>query len=169
VIRNVVLMRLPDRAGAEARAQLEEALAGIAALRLPGQLGVHVGPDAGLGDGRWSAAIVSDWADAASYARYDGDSEHRRCRAQIEAICEEVASVQLAFADDRLQAGSEAAALAPTLVGLAAEAAVARASAEGFAPQVVPPGTTAVTMDFRPRRIRLFVDDAGRVERATPG
>jgi hypothetical protein len=39
----------------------------------------------------------------------------------------------------------------------------------GFDPQVVPPGVTAVTMDLGPRRIRLFVDEGGRVERATAG
>jgi hypothetical protein len=38
--RNVVLMRLPEDATVEARLQLEEGLAGIAALSLPGQRAV---------------------------------------------------------------------------------------------------------------------------------
>jgi len=67
------------------------------------------------------------------------------------------------------QPGTEAAALAPSLVGLSGEEASAAATAAGLDPDVVPPGTTAVTMDYRPRRIRLFLDDAGRVARATAG
>jgi len=169
VIRNVVLMRLPDNAGDQARSRLEEALTGIAALRLPGLLDVRVGLDVGMRAGRWSAAIVSDWADETSYRGYDVDPGHLRWRAQIEDVCPEVAQVQFAFADDTLQPGSEAAALARTLVGLAGDDAVARATARGFDPDLVPPGTTAVTMDFRPRRIRLFMDDHGRVSRATGG
>jgi hypothetical protein len=47
-----------------------------------------------------------------------------------------------------------------------AESTVAEA---GFEPVVVPPGVTALTMDYRPRRIRLFVDDDGTVLRATAG
>ena len=65
--------------------------------------------------------------------------------------------------------GSVAAALAPDLVGLAAPDAVRRATEAGFDPQVVPPGVTALTMDFRPMRIRLFVDESGQVLRATAG
>ncbi len=166
MIRNVVLMRLADDATAEARAALEEGLAGIARLDLPGRLEVHVGLDAGLRAGGWSAAIVNDWADEASYAGYDADPEHLRWRARIEEVCAEVARVQLRIADGR--PGSEAAAFAPSLVGLAEADAVRRASGAGFDPQVVPSDVTALTMDFRPRRIRLFVDD-GLVTRATAG
>jgi hypothetical protein len=72
-------------------------------------------------------------------------------------------------ADETSYDGSEAAALAPSLVGLAGAEAAATATSAGFDPAVLPPGTTAVTMDFRPRRIRLFLDDDGRVERATAG
>lgn len=169
MIRNVVLMRLPDDAPDEAHSRLEEALAGIATLRLPGQLDVRVGLDAGLRADSWTAAIVNDWADESSYRAYDVDPGHLRWRAQIEEVCVEVARVQFAFADDALQPGSEASALAGTLVGLASDDAVARVTAGGFDADLVPPGTTAVTMDFRPRRIRLFVDVGGRVARATGG
>jgi hypothetical protein len=169
MIRNVVLMRLADDAPPEARARLEEGLAGIAALDLPGRLGVHVGLDVGVRDGGWSAAIVSDWGTDASYAGYDADPDHLRWRAQIEAACAEVARVQLRIGDDRIQPGSEAALLAPSLVGLSEDDAVRRVSDGGFDPVVVPPGVTAVTMDFRPRRIRLFLDDSGLVTRATGG
>jgi hypothetical protein len=65
--------------------------------------------------------------------------------------------------------GREAATLAPALVGLAEPDAVRRAAEAGFDPQVVPPGVTALTMDFRPLRIRLFVDESGQVTRATAG
>jgi len=168
MIRNVVLMRLADDATPEARARLEEGLAGIAALELPGRLEVQVGLDAGLRDGGWSAAIVNDWDSDASYARYDAHPEHLRWRAQIEDACAEVARVQLRIADERSRPGSEAAVLAPTLVGLPEADAVRRARGGGYEPQVVPPDVTALTMDFRPRRIRLFVE-AGLVVRAIAG
>ena len=71
--------------------------------------------------------------------------------------------------DDEVQTGSEGAALAPALVGLAEPDAVRRASEAGFEPDVVPPGVTALTMDFRPLRIRLFVDESGQVTRASAG
>jgi hypothetical protein len=72
-------------------------------------------------------------------------------------------------ADETSYDGSAAAALAPSLVGLTGEEAAAAATSAGFEPDVLPPGTTAVTMEFRPRRIRLFMDDGGRVGRATAG
>ena len=65
--------------------------------------------------------------------------------------------------------GADAAAFAPSLVGLGSDDAVRRATEAGFDPQVVPPGVTAVTMDFRPLRIRLYVDDAGLVTHVTAG
>ncbi len=80
MIRNVVLARLADDAGPEEEAQLERGLAGIAALRLPGQLAGHVGRDAGLRAGAWSCAITSDWTDADAYQVYDLDPEHHLYR-----------------------------------------------------------------------------------------
>ncbi|VXC56382.1 Dabb family protein [Nocardioides sp. AX2bis] len=101
MIRNVVLVRLPDpseqpdpAAREHARAELEAGLAGIAALRLPGQLDVRVGLDAGLRAGGWSAAITSDWVDEAAYRAYDVDPEHQEYRAQIVAVSTDVARVQ---------------------------------------------------------------------------
>ena len=70
---------------------------------------------------------------------------------------------------DDTDPGAAARLLAPSLVGLAEADAVRRAGEGGFAAQVVPPGVTALTMDFRPRRIRLFVDESGQVTRATAG
>ena len=94
MIRNVVLMRLRDDAGEAERSRLMEALAGIAALRLPGQLDVRVGLDAGLRAGGWSAAITNDWQDEAAYRRYDLDVEHNRHRNAIVEVCADVARVQ---------------------------------------------------------------------------
>lgn len=94
MIRNVVLMRLPDDADDHARAELEAGLAGIAALDLPGLLDVHVGPDAGLRAGGWSAAITNDWVDEAAYRAYDLDPEHNEHRRRIVAVCADVARVQ---------------------------------------------------------------------------
>lgn len=99
MIRNVVVGRLrpaedPDQQVADA-ALLQEGLAGIAALRLPGMLAMHVGLDLGLRDGGWSFAITNDWPDAAAYQVYDADEEHNRLLREIFAkICQDVARVQ---------------------------------------------------------------------------
>lgn len=93
----MVVVRLPEESGpaaAHARAELKAGLRGIAALRMPGQLDVRVGLDAGLRAGGWSAAITSDWEDEASYRAYDLDPEHNVYRAQIVAVAAEVARVQ---------------------------------------------------------------------------
>lgn len=103
MIRNVVMGRLATEgepaALVDAGRRLDEGLAGIAALDLPGQLSVHVGRDAGIRPGGWSFAITSDWADVAAYRAYDLDAEHNRYRRMIVDACEEVARVQ--FAIDR--------------------------------------------------------------------
>jgi hypothetical protein len=71
--------------------------------------------------------------------------------------------------DDQQGLGSGAAAFAPSLVGLGEADAVRRAAEAGFQPEVVPPDVTALTTEFRTNRIRLFVDESGRVRRATAG
>jgi hypothetical protein len=98
MIRNVVMGRLrasadPDSAARD-RAQLEEGLAGIASLRLPGLVDCRLGVDAGLRDGGWSFAITNDWQDEAAYRAYDADPEHGRYRALVAEVCAEVARVQ---------------------------------------------------------------------------
>ena len=99
MIRNVVLGRLSPDADPETRAQLDQGLAGVARLRLPGQRSMHVGYDAGLRPGGWSFAISNEWDDESSYRGYDADPEHARYRAQIVAACAEVARVQLVLPD----------------------------------------------------------------------
>jgi hypothetical protein len=98
VIRNVVLGRVADSVAGKSpdqvRRQLEEGLAGIAGLRLPGQLAMAVGRDAGLRAGGWTFAITNDWADADAYLHYDKDDEHNRYRAMLGEICAAVARVQ---------------------------------------------------------------------------
>jgi hypothetical protein len=100
MIRNVVVGRLrpadnPAQRAADA-ALLQEGLAGIAALKLPGMLAMNVGADLGLRDGGWSFAITNDWQDADSYRAYDADVEHNRLRREIFAkICQDVARVQI--------------------------------------------------------------------------
>ena len=99
MIRNVVVGRLrraedPGQQAADA-ALLQEGLAGIAALSLPGLLAMSVGCDLALrGDG-WSFAITNDWEDAEAYRGYDADEEHNRLRREIFArICHDIARVQ---------------------------------------------------------------------------
>lgn len=104
MIRNVVVGRLrqPDDAGQRAAdlALLREGLAGIAALRLPGLVAMHVGADAGLRDGGWDFAITNDWQDADSYRVYDADVEHNRLRSEIFAvICQDIVRVQFQVDD----------------------------------------------------------------------
>jgi len=92
MIRNVVVGRL-RRTGdlgqqAADAALLQEGLAGVAALRLPGMIAMNVGADLGLRDG--------DWEDAGAYRGYDADEEHNRLRREIFAkICEDIARVQI--------------------------------------------------------------------------
>ena len=76
------------------RRQLDEGLAGIAALRLPGLLSNRIGLDLGLREGGWSFAITNDWVDADAYRTYDLDPEHNRFRAMVVEVCEQVARVQ---------------------------------------------------------------------------
>jgi hypothetical protein len=100
LIRNVVVGRLrrtedPVQQAADA-ALLQEGLAGIAALRLPGMLSMSVGRNLGLRDGGWSFAITNDWQDAHAYRAYDADEEHNRLRREIFAtICQDIARVQI--------------------------------------------------------------------------
>jgi len=100
MIRNVVVGRLrrTDDLGQQAAdaALLQEGLAGMAALRLPGMIAMNVGGDLGLRDGGWDFAITNDWEDAEAYRGYDADEEHNRLRREIFAkICEDIARVQI--------------------------------------------------------------------------
>ena len=99
MIRNVVMGRIRDADDAAAQAQLDEGLAGIAALQLPGQLAMAVGRDLGLRDGGWTFALTNDWADAEAYRSYDTDAEHNRYRRLIVEVCAEVVRVQFAVPD----------------------------------------------------------------------
>ncbi|MEH3155975.1 MAG: Dabb family protein [Gordonia paraffinivorans] len=97
MIRNVVMGRLRAAEGDQAeqdRARLEAALAGIAALDLPGCLANHTGLDAGLREGGWDFAITNDWETAEDYRGYDVDHEHNVHRSEIVAVAEQVARVQ---------------------------------------------------------------------------
>jgi Stress responsive A/B Barrel Domain len=90
MIRNVVTGRLRETANDEERhadlVLLEEGLAAIAALRLPGQLDMQVGRDLGLREGGWDFAITNDWADVEAYRGYDADPEHNRIRREYMAV-----------------------------------------------------------------------------------
>ena len=114
MIRNVVVGRLRQAGDsgqrAADRALLQEGLAGIAALRLPGLVAMHVGTDAGLRAGGWDFAITNDWQDVRSYRVYDADTEHNRLRSEIFAvICQDIARVQFQV-DEQAPASPPAAA-----------------------------------------------------------
>jgi hypothetical protein len=102
MIRNVVLGRLreaPDEQAARRdRARLEEALAGIAALELPGLVACRTGLDAGIREGGWSFAVTNDFTDEAAYRAYDADAEHGRYRQVLVDVSQQLARVQLEIA-----------------------------------------------------------------------
>ena len=94
MIRNVVMGKIKDPDDAAEQVQLDEGLAGIAGLDLPGQLAMQIGRDAGLREGGWTFAITNDWVDADAYRTYDLDEEHNRYRAMIVEVVSDVARVQ---------------------------------------------------------------------------
>ena len=99
MIRNVVTGRLRAADSDEARHAdlviLEQGLAAIASLRLPGLVSMHVGRGLRLRADSWDFAIVNDWADEASYRAYDLDEEHNRIRREhFGVVCVEIARVQ---------------------------------------------------------------------------
>ena len=80
MIRNVVLGRLrPDTDPA----LIDQALAGIVALNIPGTVVARAGRDAGLRPGNWDYAITSDFEDEDAYRRYDQDESHNRLRREF--------------------------------------------------------------------------------------
>jgi len=102
MIRNVVLGRLRDTPHEESarrdQQRLEEALAGIAALQLPGLLDCRTGLDAGIREGGWSFAVTNDFADAEAYRAYDADEAHGRYRQVLVEVSQQLARVQLEIA-----------------------------------------------------------------------
>jgi len=81
------------------------------------------------------------------------DSDQDRARAQARAVARQ----------------TEGNAFAASLVGLDWEEAVRRTSGRGFEPQAIPHTVEAVTMDLRTNRIRLFLDENGKVAEAHAG
>lgn len=82
----------------------------------------------------------------------------------------------MASGEDRARAQARAVArqaegntFAVSLVGLECDEAVSRTTAHGFEPQVIPHTVEAVTLDLRTNRIRLFLDENGKVARAQAG
>jgi hypothetical protein len=91
MIRNVVLAGC----GRIDPALIDEPLAGIVALEIPGTVVVRVGRDAGLRSGNWDYAITSDVEDEDAYRRYDQDESHNRLRRDaFEPLSVEIARLQ---------------------------------------------------------------------------
>ena len=86
--------RFRDDLTADEKRAVDDALAGIAGLQLPGQLAMTLGPDLALREGGYDFAIVNDWADEDSYRNYDLDEEHNRYRAVIGPACVHIGRVQ---------------------------------------------------------------------------
>lgn len=95
MIRNIVVGRL--REGADPAA-LDEALAALAGLDLPGLVSMRVGRDLALREGSWDWAVVNDWVDEDAYRAYDLDEEHNRIRRELIApLAEQVVRTQIAL------------------------------------------------------------------------
>lgn len=91
MIRNVVTVKVRD--GYD-EAWLADLLRRFQTLNTPGTIAYTIGRDAGLRDGGWTFAIVSDYADAEAYRRYDADEEHNALRAELAPHAEQVSRVQ---------------------------------------------------------------------------
>ncbi len=86
---------------------------------------------------------------------------------------------QMGSDQDRARAQAHAAAqacalaegntFAASLVGLGWEEAIRRTTDRGFEPQAIAHTVEAVTLDLRHNRIRLFLDENGKVARAHAG
>lgn len=94
MIRNVVMVKLNPGHDSAAVGAVQD---GFRALDPPGCLAYTLGDDLGLKDGGWSFAIVADFADEASYRRYDADAEHNRLRALLAPHVDQLARVQFSL------------------------------------------------------------------------
>lgn len=91
MIRNVVMMKMKPNFDTSL---LEELLARLKRMNCPGTISYTADLDAGLREGNWTLAIVSDFADVESYRGYDSDREHNQIRAELAPMIEETARVQ---------------------------------------------------------------------------
>ncbi len=92
MIRNITLLKA--KSGHD-RARMEEILAELRAMRIPGLTRIWVGSDLGLREGNWDYGIVADLEDEDAYRRYDTDAEHNRIRAELPPLVEQVARCQI--------------------------------------------------------------------------
>lgn len=67
---------------------------GLRNLNIPGTVHYTVGSDAGLREGNWDFVIVADFADVASYHRYDEDVAHNDLRARLAPFIDQIARSQ---------------------------------------------------------------------------
>ncbi len=94
MIRNVVMMKMKPDFDASL---LEELLARLRRMNCPGTMSYTADLDAGLLEGNWTLAIVSDFVDVEAYRGYDSDHEHNQIRAELAPMIEEIARVQFAL------------------------------------------------------------------------
>jgi hypothetical protein len=92
MIRNITLMRA--RSGHD-RARMNEILAELRAMQIPGLTRLWAGSDLDLREGNWDYGIVADLADEEAYRRYDADAEHNRIRAELRPLVEQIARAQI--------------------------------------------------------------------------
>lgn len=92
MIRNVSLLKA--RSGHD-QARMQEILAGLRALEVPGLIRIWADADRGLREGNWDYAIVSDLESAEGYRLYDADPEHNRLRGELAPLIEQIARSQI--------------------------------------------------------------------------
>ena len=76
VIRHVVVFRWIDGTTAEQVAAVADGLRALPA-QVPTLRAYTVGPDLGLGEGRWDFAVVAEFDDAAGYQAYVDHPAHQ--------------------------------------------------------------------------------------------
>ena len=94
MLRHVALFRFTPESTPEQHQAMFEALRGLPAV-IPELKGYQVGPDQGLVDGNWDAAVVADCDDEAGWQTYTDHPAHQRILIeQIRPMLAERAAVQ---------------------------------------------------------------------------
>jgi len=94
-IRNIVLVTLKPGV---TQAEVDDFEAALGGLRIEGMVSLTVCADLELRDGNADLAIIADFADEASYERYDLDPHHQQIRQTIAThIMQRAVRIQVAI------------------------------------------------------------------------
>lgn len=92
MIRHVLTARFVDDVDPS---DLEEFIAAVRSVSVPGMRALRCGTDLGVLEGNWDYAVVADFDDVEAYRAYDRAPEHLRIRAELAPrVIAEVSRVQ---------------------------------------------------------------------------